>query len=180
MALLWFALAPCGGFRSSGYGAPMRPQSTHLKINSSRIARIVMTRQLLNAVLPALLLAALPVAADAAVVSPAVVAGAATTAGSDVVQVQGRHGGRPIIVAPRPYYAPRIAPRVAPYAYRGPVYAYHRPWVRRPYFGTIIAGIALGTIVGVTAYGLVPPRPRPDLCWYWIDEVQSQGYWDYC
>lgn len=61
----------------------------------------------------------------------------------------------------------------------GPVYAY-RPWYRRPYYGTIIGGVALGTILGVTAYGLAPRPPRPDLCWYWADEVQSRGYWDYC
>ena len=68
-----------------------------------------------------------------------------------------------------------------PYAYRGggPGWGY-RPWYRRPYYGTIIGGIALGTIVGVTAYGFAPPRPRPDMCWYWADEVQSRGYWDYC
>ena len=33
----------------------------------------------------------------------------------------------------------------------------------RPYYGRIIGGIALGTIIGVTAYGLMPPRPDPDL-----------------
>ena len=61
----------------------------------------------------------------------------------------------------------------------GPGWGY-RPWYRRPYYGTIIGGIALGTIIGVTAYGLAPPRPRPDMCWYWADELQSRGYWDYC
>lgn len=72
---------------------------------------------------------------------------------------------------PRYYGGPRF--------YGGPVYAY-RPWYRRPYYGTIIAGVALGTIIGVTAYGLAPRPPRPDLCWYWADEGQSRGYWDYC
>jgi hypothetical protein len=52
--------------------------------------------------------------------------------------------------------------------------------VRRPYYGTIIAGVALGTIVTVAAVGLVPPRPRPDLCWYWSDPYRNRGYWDYC
>lgn len=73
----------------------------------------------------------------------------------------------------RPYYRP------APRGYVGPAWGY-RPWYRRPYYGTIIAGVALGTIIGVTAYGLAPARPRPDLCWYWADEAQSRGYWDYC
>jgi len=74
----------------------------------------------------------------------------------------------------RPYYY-----RPAPRAYIGPAWGY-RPWYRRPYYGTIIAGVALGTVIGVTAYGLAPVRPRPDLCWYWADEIQSRGYWDYC
>jgi hypothetical protein len=67
------------------------------------------------------------------------------------------------------------------YRYVGPPpRAYYRPWGRRPYYGTIIAGVALGTIIGVTAYGLIPPRPDPDLCWYWADPYRSRGYWDYC
>jgi hypothetical protein len=52
-----------------------------------------------------------------------------------------------------------------------------RPWVRRPYFGTVVGGVALGTLIAVTA---VPPAPAPGLCWYWTDASQTQGYWDYC
>ncbi len=52
-----------------------------------------------------------------------------------------------------------------------------RPWVRRPYFGTIVGGVALGTMIAVTA---MPPVPAPGLCWYWADASQTQGYWDYC
>jgi hypothetical protein len=36
-----------------------------------------------------------------------------------------------------------------------------RPWVRRPYYGTVIAGVTLGTIIAATD---VPVAPRPDLC----------------
>jgi len=61
----------------------------------------------------------------------------------------------------------------------GPRWGY-RPWVRRPYYGTIIGGIALGTVIGVTAIGLAPRPPRPDLCWFWTDEREVAGYWDYC
>jgi hypothetical protein len=71
-----------------------------------------------------------------------------------------------------PGYGPR---HVGP-----PGRAYYRPWGHRPYYGRIIGGIALGTIIGVTAYGLIPPRPAPDLCWYWADPYRSRGYWDYC
>ena len=52
-----------------------------------------------------------------------------------------------------------------------------RPWVRRPYFGTIVGGVALGTLIAVTA---APVAPAPNLCWYWADPSQTQGYWDYC
>jgi hypothetical protein len=52
-----------------------------------------------------------------------------------------------------------------------------RPWVRRPYFGTVVGGVALGTLIAMSA---VPPVPAPGLCWYWADASQTQGYWDYC
>jgi hypothetical protein len=71
-------------------------------------------------------------------------------------------------------------------AWRGPPgwvgrpYWYGRPWVRRPYYGTIVAGVALGTLITVAAVGLVPPRPAPNLCWYWADPYGERGYWDYC
>ncbi|HEY6256780.1 MAG TPA: hypothetical protein VIY51_13400 [Xanthobacteraceae bacterium] len=52
-----------------------------------------------------------------------------------------------------------------------------RPWVRRPYYGTVVAGVALGTVIAATA---VPPAPSSDLCWYWSNSSQTKGYWDYC
>jgi len=67
-----------------------------------------------------------------------------------------------------------------PPGWSGRPYWYGRPWVRRPYYGTIIAGVALGTIITVAAVGYVPPRPAPNLCWYWADPYGNQGYWDYC
>jgi hypothetical protein len=56
----------------------------------------------------------------------------------------------------------------------------YRTWVRRPHYGSIIAGVALGTIVAAAVVGAVPPPPRPDLCWYWADRAYRTGYWDYC
>jgi len=64
--------------------------------------------------------------------------------------------------------------------WRGRPYWYSRPWVRRPYYGTIVAGVALGTLITVAAVGAVPRRPSPDVCWYWADPYRSRGYWDYC
>lgn len=54
----------------------------------------------------------------------------------------------------------------------------YRKWYKRPYYGTIVGGIALGTILGAAAYAAGPPAPN--LCWYWADPYQRQGYWDYC
>ena len=59
-------------------------------------------------------------------------------------------------------------------------FVYSRPWVRRPYYGRVVAGVVLGTIVTVAAVGMIPRRPAPDLCWYWADPYRNRGYWDYC
>ena len=109
-------------------------------------------------------------------VSVAHPAAVADEAALETVQYQRGYGPRGYGPGPRAY-----GPR--PYGY-GPPRAYggwgYRPWYGRPYYGTIIGGIALGAIIGATAYGLAPRPPRPDLCWYWADQIQSQGYWDYC
>ncbi len=54
----------------------------------------------------------------------------------------------------------------------------YRHWNKRPYYGTVIGGVALGTILGAAAYNAV--APAPNLCWYWADPTMTQGYWDYC
>jgi hypothetical protein len=54
----------------------------------------------------------------------------------------------------------------------------YRKWYKRPYYGTVIGGVALGTVLGAAAYAATPPAPN--LCWYWADPSQTQGYWDYC
>lgn len=78
-----------------------------------------------------------------------------------VLSVQHWHGGPPRVWRGRPYW-------------------YARPWVRRPYYGRIVAGVALGTLITVAVVGAVPRRPAPDLCWYWADPYRNSGYWDYC
>ncbi len=52
-----------------------------------------------------------------------------------------------------------------------------RPWVQRPYFGTVIGGVALGSVIAATA---APAPPAENLCWIWTSAEQTQGYWDYC
>ena len=53
----------------------------------------------------------------------------------------------------------------------------YKAWVRRPYYGSVIAGVTLGTILAVTA---IPPAPAPNLCWYWSNQAHTRGYWHYC
>lgn len=54
----------------------------------------------------------------------------------------------------------------------------YRKWDRKAYYGTIIGGVALGTVLGAAAYNAGPPAPN--LCWYWADPTMTRGYWDYC
>jgi hypothetical protein len=78
--------------------------------------------------------------------------------------------GRPVGVVGRPGYG------------RGPAFVRgYRPFYRRPWFGTVVGGIALGTIVTAAAVGAAPAyAPAPGLCWYWADPSLTTGYWDYC
>lgn len=55
-----------------------------------------------------------------------------------------------------------------------------RVWAPRPYYGTIVGGVALGTMIAVSAASVAPVAPAPNMCWYWVDSAQIQGYWDYC
>jgi hypothetical protein len=57
---------------------------------------------------------------------------------------------------------------------------YYRPWVARPYYGAIIGGVALGTVIGVSAAYAAPVAPAPNMCWFWADSAGMRGYWDYC
>jgi len=43
-----------------------------------------------------------------------------------------------------------------------------------------VGGVALGTMIAVTAMGTVPAVPAPNMCWFRVDAVQTSGYWDYC
>jgi hypothetical protein len=54
----------------------------------------------------------------------------------------------------------------------------YRHWNKKAYYGRVIGGVAIGTILGAAAYSAM--APAPGLCWYWADPAQTQGYWDYC
>ncbi len=55
-----------------------------------------------------------------------------------------------------------------------------RPYRRRPYYGRVIAGVVIGSVITAAVAGSIPRAPSPDLCWYWHDSYQTEGYWDYC
>ncbi|MFT4097551.1 MAG: hypothetical protein QM651_10535 [Rhodoblastus sp.] len=55
-----------------------------------------------------------------------------------------------------------------------------RVWSPRPYYGTVVAGVALGTVIAVSVAATAPRPPASNLCWFWSDSAQMNGYWDYC
>jgi hypothetical protein len=55
-----------------------------------------------------------------------------------------------------------------------------RPWGARPYYGTMLGGVALGTVILATTPRVVPVAPAANMCWLWSDSTQVRGYWDYC
>lgn len=52
--------------------------------------------------------------------------------------------------------------------------------IRRRHIGRAVAGVVLGSIVHATIAGRQPPRPSPDLCWFWSGDGRTRGYWYYC
>jgi hypothetical protein len=100
-----------------------------------------------------------------------VAAGHRGVAASRTTVVKGPHGNvagrRTTVVGGRGAVAARGVAVVRPV----------RPWVRRPYYGTVIAGVTLGTVIAATA---IPAAPSSEVCWYWSNSSHSRGYWDYC
>jgi hypothetical protein len=56
---------------------------------------------------------------------------------------------------------------------------YYRRWYHQPYYGAVVAGVTLGTVIVVTA-ATAPRPPSNQLCWYWSNSAKTKGYWDYC
>jgi hypothetical protein len=46
--------------------------------------------------------------------------------------------------------------------------------------GAIAAGAAIGMVGAATAAAWAGPAPGPNMCWYYTDPSQRQGFWDYC
>jgi hypothetical protein len=108
-------------------------------------------------------------------------AGAATGLGAGSVSVGTplvtevkNKGGKNVYVKKNVYVNKNI------YVNKGGKNWYVKRWNRKPYYGNVIAGVALGTLIGVTAAGMAPVAPAPNLCWYWTNPSRNQGYWDYC
>jgi hypothetical protein len=88
--------------------------------------------------------------------------------------------GRPVGIG-RPLGVGRPVGIGRPLVVGRPFVRAYRPFYRRPWFGTVIGGIALGTFLTVATVGVAPAyAPAPGLCWYWADPSLTQGYWDYC
>ena len=108
----------------------------------------------------------LPTQASAAVFSPGA-AGAALKGDSTVTAVQHRLHRRGY----RPHGYGRWHRNHLAY----------RRWHRRPHYGRIVGGIALGSLLAGSAYyAYAGAPPAPGLCWFWVDRYERQGYWDYC
>lgn len=104
-----------------------------------------------------------------AAVSPVGLSAGAEAVAPLVTQVKKKWKGKNFKVKKRGrniYVAPRRGGRV-----------YVRGWNRRPYYGTFVAGVALGAIITAAA---APPPPADNLCWYWTSPAKNKGYWDYC
>jgi hypothetical protein len=56
----------------------------------------------------------------------------------------------------------------------------YRPWVKRPYYGVMLGGAALGAIIVAETAHVAPLPPALNMCWSWSDAVEQHGYWDYC
>lgn len=93
----------------------------------------------------------------------------------------GSIGHRPVIKPNRPVIRPPHHARPPQFRppHRPPVVIV-RPWHRKHYFGRVVAGVVIGSIVYAAIAGSVPTPPAPGLCWYWTDPTQTRGYWDYC
>lgn len=107
----------------------------------------------------------------------------------------GQRGAEAQAVRPAARPAARPATRPVAQPARRPVHVHHhhhrpRPIVVAPvrpmpvvhpwYWGRVVAGVTIGTVIVVSAAGAVPKAPSSTLCWFWTDDTQKRGYWDYC
>lgn len=87
---------------------------------------------------------------------------------------------KPVVVQKKVVVKKPVVVKKTVVVHKAPRVVVVRPWYTRPYYGSLVAGVALGTVIAVTAAGAVPYAPREDLCWYWTSPAKINGYWDYC
>ena len=51
---------------------------------------------------------------------------------------------------------------------------------RHKYYGRIIGGVVIGSILAASAFYAYSSPPEDGLCWYWTNSSRERGYWDYC
>jgi hypothetical protein len=78
---------------------------------------------------------------------------------------------------------PGVRPGVRPVA--GAAVARPGRWVRPASYrwapgGAIAAGAAIGVVGAATAAAWAGAAPGPNMCWYYTDPTQRQGFWDVC
>ncbi len=129
-----------------------------------------------SAVLAAVLALGLALPAAAGALAPGV--GASFASGDPLVtEVKAKFKGKTVHVNKTVKVNKTIKVNKNVYVTKNIVVRPYKAWVRKSYYGNVIAGVALGTIFAVSA---IPPAPAPDLCWYWANQAHTRGYWDYC
>jgi hypothetical protein len=96
------------------------------------------------------------------------------------VTVHGRHGGvyhRGATVVRPGWHGGGVYHGGGGYARWG---GWARPADRWGPGGAIAAGAAIGFVGAATAAAWAGPAPGPNLCWYYTDQSQTQGFWDAC
>lgn len=81
--------------------------------------------------------------------------------------------------------AARVVRRTVVRGPRGNVAVRRTTWVRPGHYrwppgGAIATGAAIGFVAAATAAAWAGAAPGPNLCWYYTNPSQIQGFWDAC
>ncbi len=93
-----------------------------------------------------------------------------------------RQSARPLVrTVPQGVRVTSPVVRARPSAGRIPAQFVHvRSFRRHNYYGRVVGGVVLGSILAASAYYAYASRPASNLCWYWTNSDEERGYWDYC
>lgn len=59
-------------------------------------------------------------------------------------------------------------------------FVFVKPHKKHKYYGRLIGGVVLGTILAASVFYAYDLPPEEGLCWYWVNSDRERGYWDYC